>query len=176
MNTKSAAISIVKKNDHILLVKRLDVPVWVLPGGGVDSEESPENAAIRETFEETGLIIGIIRKTAEYTPINKLSELTHVFEARVVGGVLTSGSESREVQFFPISDLPKSLFFVHQLWLKDSEHFPETTVKRPLNEVTYLSVFTYFLRHPWQVLRFILTRIKTSPLFRASKDNHSPPQ
>lgn len=48
---------------NVVLVKRNDKPVWELPGGGLDSEdikegESPfENCAIRELFQETGLVL-----------------------------------------------------------------------------------------------------------------------
>jgi 8-oxo-dGTP pyrophosphatase MutT (NUDIX family) len=33
-------------NSKILLIKRRDIPVWVLPGGGIDQGESPETAAV----------------------------------------------------------------------------------------------------------------------------------
>jgi len=33
---------------HVLLVKRKDVPIWVIPGGGIDEGEEPEGAALRE--------------------------------------------------------------------------------------------------------------------------------
>ena len=36
----------------ILLVKRRDVPVWVLPGGGVEENENEEDAILREAKEE----------------------------------------------------------------------------------------------------------------------------
>ncbi|NBO24836.1 MAG: NUDIX hydrolase, partial [Chlamydiae bacterium] len=42
--------------EKVLLIKRRDVPVFALPGGGVESNESAEEAAIREMGEETGLI------------------------------------------------------------------------------------------------------------------------
>jgi 8-oxo-dGTP pyrophosphatase MutT (NUDIX family) len=35
-----------------------EIPPWWFPvGGGIEANESPEEAAIRETFEETGLVI-----------------------------------------------------------------------------------------------------------------------
>ena len=47
---------------QVLLIKRRDVPVWVLPGGGSEEGESLAQATQRELQEETGYIVKIIRK------------------------------------------------------------------------------------------------------------------
>lgn len=48
------------QNEQILLIKRLKEPeagCWALPGGKIDLYETCENAIIRETQEELGIII-----------------------------------------------------------------------------------------------------------------------
>ena len=51
--------------DKKVLVTRRNIKMkifpraWVLPGGHVDPGETLENAAIRELFEETGVLIEI---------------------------------------------------------------------------------------------------------------------
>lgn len=45
------------KDDKCLLVKPNYQDYWDIPGGGVDANESPINAAIRELTEETGLVV-----------------------------------------------------------------------------------------------------------------------
>ena len=44
----------------ILLVKHKKFNRWVQPGGHIESEETPEEAAIREVYEETGLKIELL--------------------------------------------------------------------------------------------------------------------
>ena len=56
--TKIGANVILVKNGKILLLLRVDgwkPNHWGPPGGGADKGETPEQAAVRETFEESGL-------------------------------------------------------------------------------------------------------------------------
>lgn len=156
---KNASITIIlnEKRDQVLLVKRVDMPVWVLPGGGIDYLEKPEDAAIRETFEETGLVVNLKRKTGEYTPINRLASHTHVFEGQISGGHLQTGDETKEIGFFPIDQLPKSFFIIHKDWLNDALNNQEI-VKKHLVQVTYFNLFIYFLKHPYLVIKALLAR------------------
>lgn len=60
--------AIVVEGDRILLVKthlenRDD---YELPGGGIEESETPEEAAVRELFEETGIEGEIIRLASKY--------------------------------------------------------------------------------------------------------------
>lgn len=51
------------RDDRILMAlhRRQHDHYWVLPGGGVEPNETPEEAAVREVQEETGLDIRIQR-------------------------------------------------------------------------------------------------------------------
>jgi 8-oxo-dGTP pyrophosphatase MutT (NUDIX family) len=60
-------------NNEILLVHQRDGNVWSTPGGSIEPDESPVDAVVRETWEETGLVV---------QPIGLLG----VFECSVVGG------------------------------------------------------------------------------------------
>lgn len=52
-----------KKNQSVLLVQHWYAPgVWTLPGGGVDTNEKPEDAAIREAKEEVGIEVRSLEK------------------------------------------------------------------------------------------------------------------
>ena len=155
---KSAAITIIlnEKRDEVLLIKRRDVPVWVLPGGGIELLETAETAAVREAYEETGLDVLITRKTGEYTPLNRLASLTHVFECHVVNGKLQTGDETQKAAFFSINNLPKSFFVVHESWLNDALK-NNILIKRPISEVTYPILIKYFL-DPYLVIRSLFSR------------------
>lgn len=49
---------ILVQDRKVVLVTHWYAPwTWTLPGGGVDKNETPENAAIRETKEETGFTV-----------------------------------------------------------------------------------------------------------------------
>lgn len=53
-----AAILLIDNKDRILLMKRMDGGYWGLPGGSTELGERVEEAAKRETLDETGLKIG----------------------------------------------------------------------------------------------------------------------
>lgn len=143
----------------VLIIQRRDVPVWVLPGGGIDSSETPEQAIMREIQEETGLQTVILRKVGEYTPINRLALPTHVFECLPIKGTLTIGPETRAIDFHPIASLPKSFFLVHLEWLSDALKNEPTVIKKPISNVTYLELIKYFFKHPIHVIRLALSRL-----------------
>ena len=52
-----------KTNKKFLLVHHKKLGVWVQPGGHVELNESPEEAAIREVYEETGINVNPIKHT-----------------------------------------------------------------------------------------------------------------
>lgn len=63
--------ALVKKGDLFLVMRRSDLDdsepgVWDLPGGGINWEEQPYEAAIREAHEEAGISIKLLRPLAVY--------------------------------------------------------------------------------------------------------------
>lgn len=159
---QDAAIALVEdpsNKNHFLWVKRRDVPVWVLPGGGIDKGETPEMAAVREVFEESNLVVAIKRKTAEYSPINSWTAVTHVFLCKWVSGIPNITDESVEVAFFDINHPPELCFPLHVIWMKEALNSPDEIIKRPLNEFTWQKVGLFFLKHPIILLKYLFSQM-----------------
>lgn len=54
---REASRAIIIKNGNIMLSHETKIGQWMIPGGGVESNEHPLECCIREVAEETGLII-----------------------------------------------------------------------------------------------------------------------
>jgi len=158
-----ATLGIVWHQDKqaVALVKRRDIPLWVLPGGGVDRGEKPEEAVIREVWEETGLQVAVECQIAQYLPINRLAVPTSLFSCKVVGGELCHcPKETADVGFFHLDSFPASFFFLHKSWFDEARNCKGGMICRHLHEVNYRNLLRYVLRHPFWVARFALTRLK----------------
>lgn len=140
----------------VLLVKRKDAAIWVLPGGGVDPDESPKEAVLREIAEETGIQADIEREACVFTPINKLATTTHIFVCKPISGDLKHCHESIDIGFFDLQNLPAPFFYLHQAWISEALKSRDT-IRRELNEVTYRNFFGYALRHPIMTAQFLYT-------------------
>jgi 8-oxo-dGTP pyrophosphatase MutT (NUDIX family) len=158
---RECALGIVFSKDRskVLLIKRRDIPIWVLPGGGIDDHETPADAAVREVFEESGLRVKLIRKTGEYAPVNLLTARTHVYECYPIGGTLQNGDESLETAFFALDELPKPFLELHLEWIADALLNRSHVIEKPIASVTYWRVVKFFFLHPLIVLRALFARI-----------------
>ena len=148
-----------ENRESVLLVKRRDVPVWVLPGGGIDENETPEESCIREILEETGLHTSILRKVGEYSPKNKLSKFTHVFEVNTLDGELVLTDETQDIQFFPIDKLPKLMPLPYKNWIKDASSNKHEIIKKPVIGASYFQFIKNLIIHPILVFRYLLSKI-----------------
>lgn len=157
---KQAVFGIVfnDKRTEVLLVKRRDIPVWVLPGGGREPGETPESSAMREVLEETGYTVSIIRKVAEYLPVNKMTQLTHTFECQILSGAPTLGPETKDVKFFPLNTLPL-LAPPFPGWIADAAAQHPKMLRQKITGVNYWVLFKLLIQHPILVGRYLLTKV-----------------
>lgn len=145
--------------DEVLLLKRRDIPVWVLPGGGIEHGETPEEAAVREAEEETGLAVALKRKVAFYQPANRLTKPTHFYEVEILSGTPQKGPETRDIGFFPLNDLPGKLVPFYRTWIEDALQFAPEVFQKKIRKTSYVTFLHYLIRHPLLVAQFFLTRM-----------------
>lgn len=106
--------AIFDEGGRVLLTCRADNGQWCLPSGGMEPGESPAEAAVRETFEETGLHVRVKRLVGVYSDPNQLviyADNTKVqivaihFEAEVTGGRLGLSEETTEFGWFSPTEI-----------------------------------------------------------------------
>lgn len=98
----SAAAIVINDKNELLLIKG-PRRGWEMPGGQVEVRESLSDAAIRETKEESGIDIEIIRFCGIFQNVGN-SICNTLFLAKPVGGELIQTPESLESGFFPIEE------------------------------------------------------------------------
>lgn len=97
---------------------------WAQPGGFLEVDETVTEAAVRETHEETGLIVEPGRIVGLYTRL-EAAIVVVAFEARVVGGHPRTNREALEIQAFAPEEIPwegiafKTTFWVLRDWVRD---------------------------------------------------------
>ncbi|NGX32858.1 MAG: RNA pyrophosphohydrolase [Candidatus Anoxychlamydiales bacterium] len=148
-----------KDRKKVLLIKRRDVPVWTLPGGGVEDNETIEDAIRREVLEETGFQTKIRKKVGEYIPINKLAKFTYLFESEIISGEASLSDETKDIYFFDIDNLPKLLPPPYPEWIQDTYRDEKKLIKRELKSVNYFTLIKNLILHPILVIRFLLAKI-----------------
>jgi 8-oxo-dGTP diphosphatase len=117
-------VDIIIRDDsgRVVLIERRNEPLgWALPGGFVDYGETLELAAAREAREETGLKLVELSQFHVYSdPARdpRQHNISVVFTARGVG-VLLSGDDARNADWFRLDALPSPLCFDHAQILED---------------------------------------------------------
>jgi 8-oxo-dGTP diphosphatase len=121
MTLVGAAAVIFDGEGRVLLIKEnYDRRRYGLPGGAVESGESPLDAVVRETFEETGTGVAVDHLIGLYQLQNGL--LVHVFRCRILDGTpaLPATGEIAEVGWFDPDALPAPVTNILQHALPDA--------------------------------------------------------
>jgi 8-oxo-dGTP pyrophosphatase MutT (NUDIX family) len=100
---------------RVLMVRPSQRDIWVAPGGAVDPDEAPQDALVREVWEETGLVVeprqllgvfGGPEYRVSYTNGDEVGYVMAVYECRAAGGTLRAdGDEIVEARYFSASEL-----------------------------------------------------------------------
>jgi 8-oxo-dGTP diphosphatase len=102
-------------SDSILMVRQSykGEIFWTFPGGRIKRSETPIECAIRETFEETGLVIEITEKVCEFFN-TRINGIYYCYLSKIVGGNARLGSDPElsednqellDLKWFPIKEI-----------------------------------------------------------------------
>jgi ADP-ribose pyrophosphatase YjhB (NUDIX family) len=93
---------------EVVLIRRGIEPAigaWAQPGGFLEVDETVHEAAVRETIEETGLLVEPGEIVGLYSRL-EASVVVLVYEARIVGGAARPTPEATEVVAFRPEAIP----------------------------------------------------------------------
>lgn len=111
------AVTIICRDDQgrVLLARHRDYDQWALPGGSIDPGETPANAAVREMWEETGLLVEPVHIlgvyggptfTWTYPNGDQVAYVDTVFVCRIVGGTPAADQEEiSELRYFTQAEM-----------------------------------------------------------------------
>ena len=115
LEVPTASVLVFDDRDRVLLVRHVEGNVWTTPGGMIEPGETPADAAVRETWEETGLAVELTRIvgvfggpqcTSTYANGDRIEWVSTVFEGRAIGGALRPDqAETLEVRYVGIDEM-----------------------------------------------------------------------
>jgi ADP-ribose pyrophosphatase YjhB (NUDIX family) len=98
----------VTDDGELVLIRRGIEPgygAWAQPGGFLEIDETAQEGAVRETLEETGLLVELISIVGVYSR-PKAAVAVICWEARIVGGEPRTSPESLEIRAFRRDAIP----------------------------------------------------------------------
>ena len=119
----AVAVLVLNAAWELLLVQRKLPPragMWALPSGYMEINLTPEENAVAELKEETGLEGEVERFIAWYYGYSPIYErvLSLGFRMRVTGGKLQAGDDAEEAVFHPLKELPPIAFAAHRSFFR----------------------------------------------------------
>lgn len=115
-NPAPAAGAIIVHDGRILLVRRSYDPGkndWCIPAGFMEWDEHPQQTAIRELREETGLDISIKGLFDIFMGMDdpRTHAVLVLYFADITGGTLVPGDDASEAEYFNFDELPDNIAF-----------------------------------------------------------------
>lgn len=117
----NGAAAVIIKENKILMVQHKESMNWSVPSGGIEYGENPEQACVREAWEETGYRIEVkssvnIKKTS----IQNFDVTTHYFLCATIGGELAYNDPDDAIEEVAWKT-PTDLLSINLSYIEDRE-------------------------------------------------------
>jgi len=104
------------KNNELLFAKNINSPYYYLVGGGIEENETSEEAVVREIYEETGLKLEIdklviIQERFHVVDKQKFHEIRFFYSVKdnveidIADGTFTDQGTDETLHWFPVDKL-----------------------------------------------------------------------
>lgn len=111
------------QDDKVWLIRHTYLSGWFMPGGGLKRNETLDEAARREAWEETGAELGDISLLGTFTSfIQWKTDHAVIFLCRDFKITGRSDGEIAEMRAFPLDKLPEDTFSLHRKLLEALQH------------------------------------------------------
>ncbi|UZP74303.1 NUDIX domain-containing protein [Candidatus Paraluminiphilus aquimaris] len=122
--TMGVRCAVFNDKEEVLLVKHTYIEGWHLPGGGIDIDESAEEAVFREVREETSIMLREKPKLLGVYHSKHVSKRDHVVlfiaDKYSKDESVDSSFEISASKFIPINSLPDDLEASSRYWLTEA--------------------------------------------------------
>jgi 8-oxo-dGTP diphosphatase len=122
-NRRPAVDAIIIRDNQLLLIRRGAEPfkgLWALPGGGIDYNQTVEDAVRNEVQEEVGLVVKSTKFLNIYSdPARDPHQSITLAYLVAVEGEPQAGSDAISYEFFSLEDIPTILAFDHRQIIDD---------------------------------------------------------
>lgn len=115
LEVPTVSVLVFDRDDRVLLVRHVEGDVWTTPGGMIEPCETPADAAVRETWEETGVhvalerIVGVFGGplcSSSYSNGDRVAWVSTVFEGKPLRGVPRPDHvETLEARYITLDEL-----------------------------------------------------------------------
>lgn len=109
---RQAVVAIIQKSNKFLLVKRSDYieaakGYWCPVSGGIEGNETQQQALKREVMEEVGLNVTAVKKICEIPSLDN-SSLLHFWTTNIISGkARITSNEATDIKWVTVEEMKK---------------------------------------------------------------------
>jgi 8-oxo-dGTP diphosphatase len=107
------SMAVVVADGKLLMIRRREREgdlLWALPGGAIEAGETPEEAAVRETLEETGLKVEAVTLIGQRVHPKTQRDMSYT-ACRVIGGEahVADADELDAIEWITLDEIPEKV-------------------------------------------------------------------